>query len=69
MKKTLIVTLATVVLIAAAVTAALFTLTATASPHQTCGKIDVAGLQRAVADPSYKKRLERLARCAAPGKA
>jgi hypothetical protein len=65
MKKTLIITLATVVLIAAAVTAALFTLTA-ASSHQTCGKIDVAELQRAVADPSYKKRLERLARCAAP---
>jgi hypothetical protein len=64
MKKTLIITLATVVLIAAAVTAAL-TLTATSS-HQTCGKIDVAELQKAVADPSYKKRLERLARCAAP---
>jgi len=64
MKRTLIITLATVALVAAAATAALFTLTATASPHQTCGKIDVAELQRSVANPTYKKRLERLARCA-----
>jgi hypothetical protein len=56
-KKTLIITLATVVSIALASTAALFALNAAAGSHQTCGKVNPAEL-RAAADPNYAKTLE-----------
>jgi hypothetical protein len=62
LKKTLAITLATIVLIAAAATAALFALGATAGPHRTCGRVDPAEL-RAAADPSYAKKLGKIARC------
>ena len=62
MKKTLIITVATLALIAAAAACALFTLTAAAGPHQTCSKVDPAEL-RAVADPNYAENLQELARC------
>ena len=61
-KKTLVVTVATVVLIVLAATAALFTLGAVAGSHQTCGKVDPAKLRQA-GDPGYAARLEKLARC------
>jgi hypothetical protein len=61
-KKTLVVTVATVVLIVLAATAALFTLSAVADSHQTCGKVDPAKLRKA-ADPGYAASLEKLARC------
>jgi hypothetical protein len=61
-KKTLVVTVATVVLVVLAVTAALFTLNAIAGSHQTCGKVDSAQLRRP-ADPGYAASLEKLARC------
>jgi hypothetical protein len=61
-KKTLVVTVATIVLIALAATGALFTLSAIAGSHQTCGKVDPAQLRRA-ADPGYAAKLEKLARC------
>ena len=62
MKKTLIITIATIVLMAAAATAALFTLGAAAGSHQTCGKVNPTEL-RAAADPNYGQKLEKLARC------
>jgi hypothetical protein len=61
-KKTLTITVATIVLIVLAATAALFTLSAVAGSHQTCGKVDPAKL-RQVADPGYAASLEKLARC------
>jgi hypothetical protein len=61
-KKTLVVTVATVVLIVLAATAALFTLSAVAGSPRTCGKANPAELRRA-ADPGYAASLERLARC------
>ena len=61
-KKTLGGTVATIVLIALAATGALFTLSAIAGSHQTCGKVDPAQLRRA-ADPGYAAKLEKLARC------
>lgn len=62
MKKALTITAAAVVLIALAAAASLFTLSAVAGSHQTCGKVDTAEL-RAAADPDYANKLERLARC------
>jgi hypothetical protein len=62
MKKALTITISTVVLIALAATATLFTLSALAGGHQTCGKVNPAQL-RAAADPNYGKKLEKLARC------
>jgi len=62
MKQSLVITLATVVLVAIAATAALFTLGATAASHRTCGRVNPSEL-RAAADPGYAKKLEQLARC------
>ena len=62
MNKTIIVTIATVTLIALAATASLFTLSALAGSHQTCGKANPTEL-RAAADPGYATKLEKLARC------
>ena len=62
MKKILTITVAAVVLIALAATASLFTLSALAGSHQTCGKVNPAEL-RAAADPDYANKLEKLARC------
>lgn len=62
LKKTLTITVAAVILVAAAATAALFALNAVAGSHRTCGKVKPAELRRP-ADPAYAKRLERLARC------
>ena len=62
MKKSLIVTAAAVVLIVLAAGAALFGLNAAAASHQTCGKVKPAELRRA-GDPSFPKKLEKLARC------
>ena len=62
MKKSLIVTAATVVLIVLAAGAALFALNAGAGSHQTCGKVKPSELRRA-GDPSFPKTLEKLARC------
>lgn len=62
MKKALTITVAAVVLIALAATAALFTPSAVAGSHQTCGKVKPAQL-RAAADPHYGQNLEKLARC------
>jgi hypothetical protein len=61
-KKTLTITVATIVLIALAAAGALFTLGAVAGSHRTCGKVDPAQL-RQTADPRYAGRLEKLARC------
>ena len=61
-KKTLVVTVATIVLIALAATGALFTLSAIVGSHQTCGKVDPAQLRKA-ADSHYAAKLEKLARC------
>ena len=61
-KKTLTITVATIVLIALAAAGALFTLGAVAGSHQTCGKVDPAELRKA-ADPDYAGKLEKLARC------
>ena len=62
LKKILTITVAAVVLVAAAATAALFALNAVAGSHRTCGKVKPAELRRP-ADPDYAKTLERLARC------
>ena len=61
-KKTLLLTVVAVVLVALAATAALFTLSAVAGSDRTCGKVDPAQL-RQPADPGYARKLERLARC------
>jgi hypothetical protein len=61
-KKSLIITSATAVLIVLAAAAALFTLSAVAGSHQTCGKVNPTELRRA-GDPSFPKKLEKLARC------
>jgi hypothetical protein len=61
-KKTLTITVATIVLIALAAAGALFTLHAVGGSHQTCGKVDPAQLRKA-ADPHYAATLEKLARC------
>jgi hypothetical protein len=61
-KKTLTITVATVVLIALVAAGALFTLNAVARSHQTCGKVNPAQLRKA-ADPGYAAKLEKLARC------
>jgi len=61
-KKTLTITVATIVLIALAAVGALFTLGAVAGSHQTCGTVDPAQL-RQTADPGYAAKLEKLARC------
>lgn len=60
--KTLAVTVATVAAVVLAAAAALFTLTALAGSHRTCGKVSPAQL-RAPADPHYAANLEKLARC------
>ena len=62
MKKTLTITAALVVLVAVAATATLFTLSAFAGSHQTCGKVKPAEL-RTAGDPALAKKIERLARC------
>ena len=49
-------------LIVLAAGAALFGLNAAAASHQTCGKVKPAELRRA-GDPSFPKKLEKLARC------
>ena len=61
-KKTLTITVATLVLVALAAAGALFALSAAARSHQTCGKVDPAELRQA-ADPGYAAKLEKLARC------
>jgi hypothetical protein len=60
--KTLPITVATVVLIALAAAASLFTLSALAGSHRTCGRVNPPQL-RAAADPDYANKLEKLARC------
>jgi hypothetical protein len=62
LRKTITITVATVVLIALAATASLFTLSAVAGSHQTCGKVNPKEL-RAAADPGYANKLATLARC------
>ncbi|HEX6701546.1 MAG TPA: hypothetical protein VF101_12535 [Gaiellaceae bacterium] len=62
MKKTILITAATVVLVVVAAAAALFTLSAVAGSHQTCGKVHPSELRRA-GDPTFPKKLEKLARC------
>jgi hypothetical protein len=62
LKKSLTITVTALVLIALAATAALFTLSAVAGSHQTCGKVNPAEL-RAPADPQFAAKLEKLARC------
>jgi hypothetical protein len=62
LKKKLTITVTAVVLIALAASATLFTLSAVAGPHRTCGKVDPAQL-RGAADQDYGKKLEKLARC------
>jgi hypothetical protein len=61
-KKNLTITVATLVLVVLAATAALFTLHAVAASHQTCGRVKPAELRKA-ADPHYGANLEKLARC------
>jgi hypothetical protein len=61
-KKTLTITVATIVLIALVAAGALFALSAVAGSHQTCGKVDPAQLRKA-AGPGYAAKLEKLARC------
>jgi hypothetical protein len=61
-KKTLAITVTTLVAVALAATAALFALSAFAGAHRTCGKVDPAEL-RAAADPQYAQKLAKLARC------
>ena len=61
-KKTLTITVATIVLIALAAAGAVFTLSTVARSHQTCGKVDPAQLRKA-GDPDYAAKLEKLARC------
>jgi hypothetical protein len=61
-KKALIITTATIVLVALVATAALFTLGARAHSEQTCGKVNPSEL-RAAGAPDYSKKLEKLARC------
>jgi len=62
MKKKLLITVAALVLIVLAAGAALFALNGIAGSHQTCGKVKPAEL-RAAGDPTFPKRLEKLARC------
>jgi hypothetical protein len=61
-RKTLIITLATVVLIVLASATALFTLAAFAGEHGTCGVTKSAELRQA-ADTAYGAKLTKLARC------
>ena len=62
MKKSLTITAAAVVLIALAAAASLFTLSAVAGSHQTCGKVDTAEL-RAAGRSRLREQARRLARC------
>ena len=61
-RKTLIITLATVVLLGLASAAALFTLAAFAGEHGPCARPKPAELRQAD-DPAYGAKLEKLARC------
>jgi hypothetical protein len=61
-RKTLIITSATVVLVVLASAAALFTLAAFAGEHGTCARPKPAELRQA-ADTEYGAKLEKLARC------
>jgi hypothetical protein len=61
-KKTLVISVATVVLIVVAAAGALFTLGAVGGSRQTCGKVDPVQLRQA-GDPGYARTLEQLARC------
>ena len=62
MRKTTIITFATVVLVVLASAAALFTLAAFAGEHGTCGVSKPAELRQA-ADSTYDAKLTKLARC------
>jgi hypothetical protein len=62
MKKTVTITAAAIVLIVLAATATLFTLSAVAGSHQTCGRVKPAEI-RAAGDPNFPNKLEKLARC------
>jgi hypothetical protein len=62
MRKTLIITFASVLLVVLASAAALFTLAVFAGEHGTCGSPNPAELRRA-ADPAYGAELIKLARC------
>ena len=62
MRRTLIITFATVVLVVLASAAALFTLAAFAGEHGTCARPNPAELRQA-AGPQYGAKLEKLARC------
>ena len=61
-RKTTIITFATVVLVVLASAAALFTLAAFAGEHGTCGVSKPAELRQA-ADSTYDAKLTKLARC------
>jgi hypothetical protein len=61
-RRTLIITFATVVLVVLASAAALFTLAAFAGEHGTCARPKPAELRQA-ADTEYSGKLEKLARC------
>ena len=62
MKKTLVITVAVVVLIALAAAGAVFALNAVGRSYQTCGKVNPSELRKP-ADPDFAKTLEKLARC------
>ena len=66
MSKTLIITLATIVLVLLASAAAFFTLAAFAGEHGRCGRPNPAELRQA-ADNAYGAKLEKLARCEQQG--
>ncbi len=66
MSKTLIITLATVVLVLLASAAAFFTLAAFAGEHGRCSRPNPAELRQA-ADSAYGAKLEKLARCEREG--
>ena len=61
MKKKLLITTAALVLVVLAAGAALFALNGIAGTHQTCGKVKPAELR--AGDPTFPKKLEKLARC------
>jgi hypothetical protein len=61
-QKTLVATIAVIILVALAATGLLFALSTLTAPHQTCGEVNQADL-RAAGAPDYAQKLERLARC------
>jgi hypothetical protein len=62
MRRTLIITFATIVLVALASTLSLLALAAAAGSHPTCGRVHPAEL-RHPSDPAYGTQLTKLARC------